>query len=135
MLEEGRGYRGGEQHPMCGEGDRTIVPKYETFECSHLWCVVRGGWTHCGRGGVEMLNYLSCSEGVSCSTSSNMWGSWYFPRFLLRDQSFTQMYMAFLMVLATPYASLFTIVKHFKSTGCPVVWLCWWIGDGIENVL
>ena len=23
-----------------------------------------------------------------------------------------------------------TIVKHSKSTGCPVAWLCWWIGDG-----
>ena len=40
--------------------------------------------------------------GVSCRISSQMWGSWYFPSFLLRDGSFTLMNIAFLMVLGTP---------------------------------
>ena len=38
-------------------------------------------WCHCGRGGMRVLSYLSHSEGVSCSTSSHMWGCWHFPRF------------------------------------------------------
>ena len=81
----------------------------------------------CGEGvqstverGVEVLSYLSHGDGVSCSTSSHMWGSWHFPRFLFWDGSLTQMYIASFMVLTTPCAYLSTIVKHSKSTG--VLW-------------
>ena len=41
---------------------------------------------------TEMAGYLKWREGVSCRTSSPIWGSWYFPRFLLRDGSLTQMF-------------------------------------------
>ena len=40
------------------------------------------GWNWCGS--------LSHSEGVSCNTASHKLGRWYFPRFLLREGSFTQ---------------------------------------------
>ena len=90
--------------------------------CSHT------GEAHCG--GCCWCGYLSCSEVVSCSNSSHKWGRWYFPRFLLRERSFTEMYIASFMVLVTPCASLSTMVKHSKSTRCPVNWLCWWMGDG-----
>ena len=57
-----------------------------------------------GRGlgsfwGVVAPGYLRYSDGVSCSTSSQILGNWYFPGFLLRDGSFTCMNMASLMVL------------------------------------
>ena len=53
------------------------------------------------RGGVELVYYLSCNKGVSCS-SSHRWGRLYLPRLLLREGSFTQMYMAPLFVLVAP---------------------------------
>ena len=59
-----------------------------------------------------------------------MWCSWYFPRFLLRDRSLTQRYIASFMVLVTPCDSLPTMVKHSRLTRCPVVLLWWCIGDG-----
>ena len=79
-------------------------------------------------GRVVLVRYI---EGVSCSISSNKWGRCYFPRFLLREGSFTLMYIASFMILVAPCASLSIMVKHFKSTGCPVDWLCWWMGDGV----
>ena len=68
-----------------------------------------------------MLHYFRCSEGVSCSTSFHMCDNWYFSRFLLRDGSFMQMYMASFMVLLTPCDSLSAMVKHSKLTGCPLI--------------
>ena len=81
-------------------------------------------------GEVVVLSYLSHSDELSWSTSSHRWGSWYLPRFLLRDGSLAQMYIASLMVLLMPCHSLPTMVKNSKSMGCPVVWLWWCIGDG-----
>ena len=76
-------------------------------------------------GIVVVMGYLRWSDEVSYRTSSKMWGSWYFPRFpLLRDGSFTWINMASLMVLVMPCASLPTVEKQFRLTGCPVVWLC-----------
>ena len=66
------------------------------------------------RGGV--VYYLSYSEGSSCSTSSHRWVRLYLPRFLLREGSFTQMYMASLIVLVSPCACLLVMGKHSKST-------------------
>ena len=112
----------GEWHPHVGEGGKgTHTYQRQTFVCPYMVCG-KGGWAHYGRR-VVVLGYLSHSEGVSCSTSSYIWASWYFPRFLLKDVSFTQMYMVSFMVLVTPCASLFPIVNHSKSTGCHVVCL------------
>ena len=80
-------------------------------------------------GGVELMYYLSCIEGVSCSTSSHWWGRLYTP-FLLREESFTWMCMSSINVLVAPCASLSIMVKHSRSTWCPVVLLCRWMGDG-----
>ena len=52
-----------------------------------------------------------------------MCGSWYFPMFLLRDGSLTEMYMASLMVLVVPCASLLMMVKQSTLVGCPIAWL------------
>ena len=93
--------------------------------CSPVWV---GASPLCK--GMVLLHYLRCSDGVSCSTSCYMWGSWYIPMFLLRDGSFTHMYMIFFILLVTLYDSLPTMVKHSKFTRCPVGWLHWWIGDG-----
>ena len=38
---------------------------------------------------VVATSYLRWSDGVSCSTSSQMFGSWYFSRFPLRNGSLT----------------------------------------------
>ena len=92
-----------------------------------ILCDMGMGWSI--NEGVVVLHYLSHSDGVSWSTSSHMWGSWYLPRFLLRDESLTQMYIFSVMVLVTPCDSLSTMVKYSKLTGCPVVWLWWCIGD------
>ena len=58
-----------------------------------------------------------------------MWDSWYFLRFLLRDGSLNQMYIASLMVLVTTCDSLPTMVKHSSLSGCPLVWIWQCIGD------
>ena len=49
--------------------------------------IVGVGLTHVG--GLVKLSYLSWSAGVSCRTCSQNCGSWYFPRFLLSEGSFT----------------------------------------------
>ena len=59
--------------------------------------------------------------------------AWYFLRFLQRDGSLTQMYMAFLMVPVTACVSLSTIVKHSKSTGYPVVHLAGLVNGGWDS--
>ena len=38
--------------------------------------------------------------------------------------------MVSIIVLVTPCDFLSTMVKHSKFSDCPVIWLCWWIGDG-----
>ena len=81
----------------------------------HMSMGYEWGGAHC-RGGMVLVCHFSCSEGVSCSTSSHRWGRFHLPRFLLRDGSFTWMYMASLTVLVTPSASLSIMVKHSRST-------------------
>ena len=68
--------------------------------------------------------YLRCIEGVSFSTWSQTCGIWNFPKFLFSDGSLTLRYMASLMFLVSPCASLSTMVKHSGLTGCPVVEVC-----------
>ena len=48
-----------------------------------------------------------------------MWGSWYFPWFLLRDLLFMQMNITSLMVLMMLCASLPRMEKQSTSTRCP----------------
>ena len=67
---------------------------------------------------------------MSFSTWSQTCGSWNFPKFLFRDGSFTLIYMASLMFLVSPCASLSTMVKHSGLTGCPVVEVCKCMGEG-----
>ena len=68
---------------------QTLVPQGETgtpvggpyfqYEgCVYPLCAI--GEAHCG---VVAKGYLKWRAGVSCRTSSQMWGSRYFPRFLL----------------------------------------------------
>ena len=59
-----------------------------------------------------------------------MCGNWYFPMFLLSEGSLTLMNMASLMFLVLPCDSLCMMVKHSGLIGCPVVLLCWWMGEG-----
>ena len=87
----------------------------------HVWGVAGTG---------DGLYYLSCSDGVSFSTLSQTCGKWNFPKFLFKDGSFTLMYIASLMFLVSHCASLSTMVKHSGLTGCPVVEVCKYMGEG-----
>ena len=114
--------------PHEGRRGEGTMPTNEEFMVPVIWV-----WDmHGGREvhiveGVELVCYLSCSEGMSCNTSSHRWVRLYFPRFLLREGPFTQMYMASLIVLVGPCASLPIRAKNSRSTWCPVVWLCRWM--------
>ena len=79
--------------------------------------------------GLVKLTYLNWSAGESCRTWSHMCRSWYFPKFLLREGSFTQIYIASFMFLVIPCDSVSTMVKHSGLTQCPVELLWWWIGN------
>ena len=73
--------------------------------------------------------YLTHIEGVCCSALSHKQGIWYFPRFLLRKESFTWMVVASFMVLVAPCASL-SIMWSIPNP-LDVLWTdCWWMGDG-----
>ena len=86
----------------------------------------------CAQGLLEVMciAHLRWSDGVFCRTSSQMCISWYFPIFLLRDGSLTQKYMASLMFLVMPCASLPIMVQQSALIGCPMARLCWWMGWG-----
>ena len=74
-----------------------VVPPYEY----RIWV---GGGAHCREDewSLCVVCYLSCSEGVSCRTSSHRWSRLYLPRFLLSEGSFTWMHMVSLIVLVAP---------------------------------
>ena len=76
-------------------------------------------------GVLVKLNYLNWSAGVFCRTWSHMYGIWYFPKFLLSEGSFTQIYITSFMFMVTPCDSLSTMMKHLGLTRCLVEWL-WW---------
>ena len=84
------------------------------------------GWEGRGKG----LFYLSWRAEVSYSVWFQMWGTWYLPKFLFKEESFTQMYMASFMFLVNPCVSLCTKVKQSGLNGCHVELLSWWKGDG-----
>ena len=66
---------------------------------------------------------------MSCSTSSQICGSWYLPRFLFRDGSLTLMNMASFMVLVKLWDSLSMMEKLSSFMGWPVVH--WWDGKDL----
>ena len=53
-----------------------------------------------------------------------------FPSSWFKEGSLTLMYMASLMFLANPCASLSTMEKHSGLTGCPVEDVCRCMGEG-----
>ena len=82
--------------------------KDHTEQFDEKWCVPPYGALEGGAGpfrGVMALGYLRCSDWVPYNTSSQIWGGWYFPRFMLRGGSFTLMNMASLIVLVMPCSS------------------------------
>ena len=68
-------------------------------------------------GGLVKLSHLSWNAGVSCKIGPHICGSWYFPKFLLSEGSFTQIYIVSFMFLVTPCDSLSTLVKHSGLLG------------------
>ena len=114
---------------MWGVYGWTVTPHWLTYlEKSNVPPFGRWDVGVAGTGG--RLYYLSHTDGVSFSTWSQTCGSWNFPKFLFNDGSLTLMYMASLMFLVSPCASLSTTVKHSGLTGCPVVDVFKWMGEG-----
>ena len=79
---------------------------------------------------VGRLEGLHCRVGDAIRKWSHMCGSWYFPRLLLRVESYTWMNMASLMVLDWLLTSLWAMLNCSWSIGCPVVVLCRWMREG-----
>ena len=117
------GVNGGNGGELATPGGKTILTNLMKIVCAPFMWLKEGSadpfrW-------VVAPSYLRWSDLGSYRTSSQMWGSWYFSRFLVRDGSYTKMNITFFMVLVMPWATLSTMVKQSTSTGCPVVWL-WW---------
>ena len=74
--------------------------------------------------------YFKFNSGDLTSTSSQVYGSWNLPMFLLRDGPLTLMKIASLMFLVILLSSLPTMLKLFRDTSWPVMF--WWsmMGDG-----
>ena len=105
---------GGERHPC-----ETYLP---IEECVYLW--PHFGWRGCASVVVELgleWCYYKWRAGMSCSTLSQMWASWYLCRFLFKGGSLTLMNIASLMVLGKPCDSLSTMEKMSNVMLCPVV--------------
>ena len=69
---------------------------------------------HGGPGWPGRRAHFRCRLGLLNKTSSHMWGSWYFPMFLIRDGSLTLMNMVSLVVLVMVRDSLPTMEKFFN---------------------
>ena len=108
---------------VCKKGDMVprVAPTGEdhTFQNVDVKCMATTSLWLRGCGPLWDCNSKSITmrwrAGVSYRTSSQMWGSWNLPMFLLRDRSFTLMYMASLMLLASMCASLPTMEKIVYS--------------------
>ena len=74
---------------------------------------------HCGVAAI--VHYLRWKSVVSCRTSSQMWGSWNLPTFLLMDGSSTLMNIASFKVLVMLCAFLPTIGK-LSTIGLPAMY-------------
>ena len=72
----------------------------------------------CGVGWEVRLCYMSWSDGVSVNLSQ-MCGSWYFPHFLLNEESLTHIYIVLFMFLVIPCDALLIMVKQWGLTGYP----------------
>ena len=88
-------------------GERTILTNMEN-DCVPTTCAM-GKLAYCV---VVSKGYMKWRAGVSCKTLCQMWDSWYFPTFLFRDGSLTQMNMASLLVLVILYVSMTTMEKQ-----------------------
>ena len=101
--------------------------KDHTYQCEECVCnphMYHGeGWAHYRL--VE--DYLRWRAGESYRTSSLVWGSWYFPRFLFRDGVLTLMSMASLRVLVTPCAPWPSLEKLSTLMQCPVDYAVSWV--------
>ena len=62
---------------------------------------------------------------------SQMWNSWYLPRFLFKSGALTLMNIASLMVLVKPCDSLPIMEKLSNVMLYPVVWKCLKMGEGV----
>ena len=71
----------------------------------------------------RVLSYFNLSSEVLNRTSSQMWGRWNFPIFLLRDGLLTLMYSASLIALLMFWSSLPTMLKFSMVTWWPVMLL------------
>ena len=97
---------------MCEGGrhsanGRTIVTNVKL--CALLPVCRRKARVHWGVAAAGY--YLRWNAGVSCRTSSQIWGRWNLLRFLLRYGSLTLMNIASLMILAVLCTSLPTMEK------------------------
>ena len=116
----------------CGQEDwewgrHTCWKYYQEENC--LWPPCIGGMTQVGF--VEGLQWgvIVNRVGMSCSNTSQIWGSWYLPRFLFNVGSLTLMYIASLMILVKPYGSLPTMEKLSSVMLWPVVRKCSKMGE------
>ena len=69
---------------------------------------------------VHGCTYFSFSSEVLCRTLFHMWGRWYLPMFLFRDELFTLMNNAFIH-LQRFWSSLPTILEFYMVTLWPVM--------------
>ena len=73
--------------------------------------ILGGGFGPCR--GLVKLGYLSWGASVSSRAWSHMCENWFFPKFLLSERSFTQIYIASFMFLVTPWDSLSTSFSKY----------------------
>ena len=71
--------------------------------------------------GKCLFIYFNFISGDLPSTSSQIFGSWYLPIFLLTDGSLTLISIASLIVLVMLWSSLPTMLKLSRDTSWPVV--------------
>ena len=117
------------------EGGTHVEHTFKTEEYVYLCPLLAGGVQGGSGTGLGGWSYYMWRAGMYYSTSSQMWGSWYLPRFLFKGQSLTLMNIASLMVLVKPCVSLPTMEKLSNVVLCPVVWKWSKIGQGSWDVL
>ena len=114
--------RWGQEAPLwnilTNRGKSMFVSPYVGLAVWYVWKLDWGG-------------YCKQQAGVSCSTFSQMWGSWYLPKFLLKGGSLTPMNIASLMVLVKHCGSLSTMEKLSNVMLCPGVWKLLKMGEEI----
>ena len=95
------------------------------YDCAPIYV---GGECQWGDG-TGLRGNCKWRSGMSCSTSSQMWDSWYWPRFLFKGGSLILMNIASLMVLVESCSFLPTIEKLSNVMLCSV-WKWLKMGEG-----